>query len=151
MIVLLSSAFPGTKFLFSPPRSFWRYLLHDCCCYLQRFQRQHLSFLSLGLFSVARYLYCCCYFSSVSGDNIPLLRMFFNLLPPQKALDKDPSCPAEFHIDDTFQVGAIDIIMNLHTWIFPHWWHVPGRHNRHNCELTLYEYFHISTLMTRFR
>ena len=40
--------------------------------------------------------------SNVTGENLPLLKMFLNLLSTRVAFDADE--PAEFQIDDTFSV-----------------------------------------------
>ena len=45
--------------------------------------------------------------SNVTGENLPLLKMFLNLLSTRVAFDADE--PAEFQIDDTFSVPVSSV------------------------------------------
>ena len=49
--------------------------------------------------------------SSVTGENLDLLRMFCNLIPAQKTLGGDLDEPAEMHIDDTFYVAGVGTVV----------------------------------------
>jgi len=52
--------------------------------------------------------------SNVSGDGIPLLKLFIQRLPSRlydSGLFKQPSAPAEFHIDDIFNVNGVGIVV----------------------------------------
>jgi len=49
--------------------------------------------------------------SSVTGKDLPLLRLLLNLLPPRKAFDTDPAAGGCLHIDDTFQVAGVGTVV----------------------------------------
>lgn len=52
--------------------------------------------------------------SSVTGEGVPLLKSFIQRLPTrlyESGLFKQPSAPAEFHIDDIFSVNGVGIVL----------------------------------------
>jgi len=49
--------------------------------------------------------------SSVTGQQLDLMRMFCNLLPAQKTQGADLDAPAELHIDDTFHVAGVGTVV----------------------------------------
>jgi len=52
--------------------------------------------------------------SNVTGEGMPLLRSFIQRLPSrlyESGLFKQPSAPAEFHIDDVFNVNGVGIVV----------------------------------------
>jgi len=49
--------------------------------------------------------------SSVSGVNVPLLRQFFNLMPSRKVWAESDHLPAEFLIDQFFNVAGVGLVV----------------------------------------
>jgi len=52
--------------------------------------------------------------SSVTGEGLPLLKSFIQRLPTrlyESGLFKEPTAPAEFHIDDVFNVNGVGIVI----------------------------------------
>jgi len=49
--------------------------------------------------------------SSVDGTNVPLLRQFFNLLPSRRSWASQDKLPAEFLIDQFFNVAGVGLVV----------------------------------------
>lgn len=49
--------------------------------------------------------------SAVDGTNVPLLRQFFNLMPSRRSWANQDERPAEFLIDQFFNVGGVGIVV----------------------------------------
>lgn len=49
--------------------------------------------------------------SSVEGTNVPLLRQFFNLMPSRRSWVNQDERPAEFLIDQHFNVGGVGLVV----------------------------------------
>jgi len=52
--------------------------------------------------------------SNVTGEGLPMLKLFIQRLPSrlyESGLFKQPSAPAEFHIDDIFNVNGVGIVV----------------------------------------
>jgi len=49
--------------------------------------------------------------SSVTGDNLDLLKIFLNILPANKKWEEFMDLPVEFHIDETFSVTGVGTVV----------------------------------------
>lgn len=49
--------------------------------------------------------------SAVTGENLDLIRLLLNLVPPRKILEAPPDAPAQVHIDDYFHVEGVGTVV----------------------------------------